>query len=141
MNSEQEKLVSDIFYRAVSETELKHIQQAGKLVLESGELFITQELAWVRRYARTSKAGRYDYLLKITTQAGTVNWLFSIGKRHQGSLSARDEYPFLSPLRRGERNAIHIKVQKGVVTYGLRSGTIEDFNRRIQNITIIEKLI
>jgi hypothetical protein len=75
MNQNQEKLTPDIFYRAVSTDELMSIRQAGKFVLGSGELFITQDLAWVQRYASTSHAGQYDYILEITTQPSTIAWL------------------------------------------------------------------
>jgi hypothetical protein len=140
MNQISKALTPDIFYRAVSTEELMSIRQVGKLVLKGGELFITQDLAWVQRYARASRAGRYDYILRIATQPSTVSWLFSIGKRHQGSRPAHDEFPLLPPLTKGEQNAVHIKVQKGVITYGLRPGTITDFNQRVQNMTIVKEL-
>lgn len=126
---------AEIFYRAVSADELIAIRQADGLVLVYTELFITQDLGWVEDYAHRSGAGRYDYILAIITQPGTTDWLFSLGKRH-GSQAARRRFPNRPVLKSGDKNAVHLKEQSGTVTYGLRSGTIAEFNRRIQRIEV-----
>ena len=126
----------EIFYRAVSTEELMRIQQTGKLVLQSGELFITQDLAWVRQYARISRAGQYDYILEIITQPNTIAWILNVGKRHN-SLAAASRFPGKPILQSGDKNSVHLKSQRGVATYGLRRGTIDSFNRRIQGISIL----
>ena len=140
MNSGQQTPMPEIFYRAVSEDELLRIQQqSGKLVLESAELFITQNLGWVERYARTSRAGRYDYILEITTQPSTIEWIFSVGRRHN-SPAAASRFIGRPILKSGDENSVHLKSQRGVSTYGLRRGTIDSFNQRIQRISILSTL-
>ena len=86
------------FYRAVSAEELIAIRQAGGLVLNGTEIFITQELKWVEDYVRRSKAGRYDYILEITTKPGTMDWILKVGKRHASSIPAQRDFSFLPIL-------------------------------------------
>ena len=133
----QDESQAEIFYRAVSTNELIVIRQAGGLTLERAELFITQDLEWVEDYVRRSKAGDYHYILAITTQSGTTDWLLSVGKRH-GSQAAKRRFPDKPVLKSGDANAVHLKEQGGTVTYGLRSGTIAEFNQRIQRIEVIK---
>ena len=137
MNHNPDESQSEIFYRSVSVDELIAIRQAGGLALMQAELFVTQDLEWVENYVRRSKAGPYDYILAITTKPGTLDWMLSVGKRHAGSKAAQEEFSFLPILRKGDRNAVHVKIQDEVVTYGLRAGTIDGFNARIQKIEIV----
>ncbi|MCZ6676487.1 MAG: hypothetical protein O7E52_04475 [Candidatus Poribacteria bacterium] len=98
-------------------------------------------MAWVEDYARHSKAGRYDYILAITTDRGTLDWMLSVGKRHAGSKPAQMDFAFLPILTKGEQNAVHVKVQNEVVTYGLRAGTVDGFNQRIQQIKVVREVV
>ncbi|MBI1926692.1 hypothetical protein HYR99_20925 [Candidatus Poribacteria bacterium] len=139
MNHNPDEPQAEIFYRAVSADELIAIRQVGGLILERAELFITQDLEWVENYVRRSKAGHYDYILAIITQVGTTDWLLSVGNRH-GSLAAQRRFPNHPVLKSGDRNAVHLKEQEGTVTYGLRSGTIDDFNQRIRRIEVIKAI-
>ncbi len=141
MNHNPDEPQSEIFYRAVSADELIAIRQAGGLALMQAELFVTQDLEWVEDYVRRSKAGPYDYILAITTQPGTLDWILSVGKRHASSKPAQQDFSFLPILTKGDQNAVHVKVQDEVVTYGLRAGTIEGFNQRIQRIEVIRELV
>ena len=131
----------EYFYRAVSADELIAIRQGGGLVLNGTEIFITQDLRWVEDYVRRSKAGRYDYILEIITNQGTIDWIFKVGKRHAGSKPAQRDFAFLPILTKGDFDAVHVKVQNQVVTYGLRTGTINGFNQQIQSIESIRELI
>ena len=131
----------EYFYRAVSAEELIAIRQAGGLVLNGTEIFITQELEWVEDYVRRSKAGRYDYILEITTNQGIMDWILKVGKRHAGSKPAQRDFSFLPILTKGDFDTVHVKVQNQVVTYGLRAGTIDGFNQQIQSIESIRELI
>jgi len=139
MNHNPDEPQSETFYRSVSADELIAIRQVGGLILERAELFITQDLEWVEHYVRRSKAGHYDYILAIITQPGTTDWLLSVGNRH-GSLAAQRRFPNHPVLKSGDRNAVHLKEQGGTVTYGLRSGTIDDFNQRIRRIEVIKAI-
>ena len=127
------------FYRAVSADELIAIRQAGGLVLNGTEIFITQDLKWVEDYVRRSKAGRYDYILEITTDQGTKDWILKVGKRHAGSKPAQRDFSFLPILTKGDLDTVHVKIQNQVVTYRLRLGTIDGFNQRIQSIESIRE--
>jgi hypothetical protein len=139
MNPKPNDSQSEIFYRAASAEELVAIRQTNGLVLVQTELFITQDMEWVAEYVRRSKAGNYDFIVAITTQQGTTDWLLSVGKRH-GSQAAKIRFPNHAPLIRGDRNSVHLKEQSGVVTYGLRTGVIAEFNRRIRRIEVAKTL-
>ena len=89
------------FYRAVLAEELHAIREAGGLVLNGTEIFITQTLKWVEDYARRSKAGHYDHILQIITNQGTIDSILTVGKRHAGNTPAQRDFSFLPILTIG----------------------------------------
>ncbi len=110
--------------------------------------------AWFRRGEGTSPNGlgdptptlRYGSLwIDKSTAPWDHSLLFKtgskVGKRHTGSKPAQQDFSFLPILTKGDLDAVHVKVQNQVVTYGLRVGTIDGFNQRIQSIESIRELV
>jgi RHS repeat-associated protein len=124
----------EVFFRAMSSNEYSKLQSNGGLSVKPNrtELFVTQSFDYVYGFANMQVG--FDIIVAFVMESGTKDALLSNGAV---SNSARELDPTLSYLphissfRKNEPNVVHLKGEKGALTYGLRHGTIGDFNSRI----------
>jgi hypothetical protein len=94
------------------------------------ELFVTQNLNYVASKS-ISDTTDYGVMVKWIMRPGTVAALLSKGGIDN---SIFDNIPVLRNLphiNEGDPDQVHIKFERGAITYGLRRNTVGLFNQRI----------
>lgn len=120
---------SQIFYRGMSNAELKGLESEGRLSVR-GESFVTQSRAYVEQLpARHPEL--YQNIVGFEMAPGTQEALVAAGARGPGLLLEEAGLGALPWIQRGMIDAVHIKAELGAITYGLRSGSADIFNSRI----------
>jgi hypothetical protein len=129
---------SETFYRAMSDVEYLQVRNnSGRLTLrETGgpgkESFVTQDSNYVATKSISDPIS-YGIMLKWRMQAGTVATLLSRGGIDNSIADNRPALRYLPHIREGDPNQVHIKYEKGAITYGLRRNTVGVFNDRIKS--------
>jgi RHS repeat-associated protein len=129
---------SELFYRAMSDAEYMQVRNnGGRLTLrETGspgrESFVTQDLNYVATKSLSDPSG-YGVMLKWRMQIGTVAALLSKGGIDNSIVYNVPALQYLPHIREGDPNQVHIKYEKGAITYGLRRNTVGIFNDRIKS--------
>jgi RHS repeat-associated protein len=129
---------SEIFYRAMSDVEYMQVRNnGGRLTLrETGspgrESFVTQDLNYVATKSISDPIS-YGIMLKWRMQVGTVAALLSRGGIDNSIANNIPALRYLPHIREGDPNQVHIKYEKGAITYGLRRNTVGLFNNQIKS--------
>ncbi|MFD9957818.1 RHS repeat-associated core domain-containing protein [Amycolatopsis sp. NPDC058986] len=126
---------SEIFYRAMSLAELESFKKQG-IWPRNGESFVTQELDYLKKAIHESNAGSYDVLVTMYTNPGTQQKLLDSGARDRGLSRemVKRGLDGLPVLQKGNVNEVHVKAERGHVTYGLRGkgeGSSAMFNSQL----------
>ncbi|MCF6424100.1 RHS repeat-associated core domain-containing protein [Amycolatopsis tucumanensis] len=131
----------EVFYRAMSNEEFASFAARG-IYPRNGESFVTKELGYIRDRIPQSKAGAYDVLVTIYTQAGTEQLLRDNGGRDDPPSREllRRGLGYLPVLQKGNVNQVHVKTEADeYLTYGLRgkgTGSSMLFNSQIVYYTV-----
>ncbi|MFE3455772.1 DNRLRE domain-containing protein [Nonomuraea sp. NPDC059194] len=114
---------NEVFYRAMSLKEFNQLGPNGEITVKGTENFVTQSREYLEglRWQTARKGGRnvdkYAVLVRYVMAPGTRDALIAVGK---------------TPDKIGhDLNSVHLKVEHGANTYGLRPGSVGVFNSRI----------
>ncbi|GAA2849888.1 hypothetical protein Acy02nite_00040 [Actinoplanes cyaneus] len=114
----------EIFYRAMSEKEFKQLGPNGEITVKGTENFVTQSRSYLEglRSRVGGRGGRnadkYTALVRFEMAPGTRDALIAAGKK---------------PEEIGQDiNAVHLKMERGSETFGLRPGSVDVFNSMIK---------
>jgi RHS repeat-associated protein len=121
---------SQIFYRGMSNAELGGVQSSGALTLRGGESFVTQERSFVEQLA-ARHPDLYQNIVAFEMTPGTREALVAAGARGPGTVIEEAGLGNLPWIEKGMTNVVYIKAERGAITYGLRSGSVNIFNNRI----------
>ncbi len=113
----------EVFYRMMSEKEYKQLGPKGEITVKGTDNFVTQSRPYLLglRNQVQSRGGRnaekYTVLVRYEMSSDVLDALIAAGKR---------------PNEIGhDLNAIHLKIERGAETFGLRPGSVDIFNSRI----------
>jgi hypothetical protein len=107
----------------MSEKEFAQLGSNGEITLRGTENFVTKSRSYleglrnntVRRGGRNAE--KYSVLVRYEMEPGTRDALIAAGKE---------------PGEIGQGlNAVHLKMERGAETFGLRPGSVDVFNSRI----------
>jgi RHS repeat-associated protein len=133
-DDEDDKDKSEVFYRAMSSGEYAKVRAAqGRLSLKSDtrELFVTQSLNYVATLSM--RDSRFPVIVKYNMILGTREALISRGAIDS---SIQEKVPALRHLPHVEQHnpdQVHLKYERGALTFGLRKNTIGIFNGGIKS--------
>lgn len=125
-----------VFYRRVSSWEMRKIQAKGGLFVTpgSGESFVSSSREYVDQLgARHPKD--YENLMVIEVSAEAMKELEKIGLRASGPLLEK-LYPNMKVMEKDRPDAVHFKAELGALNLGLRTASIEVFNKYVKSIKV-----
>ena len=93
-------------------------------------LLRTQDLAYIEQLA-ARHPDLYTHVVRFELQAGTRQTLIDIGARNSAKILEEAGLGHLPLMRRGMLDAVHIKGEGTAINFGLRSGSVDVFNRAI----------
>ncbi|GGM19757.1 DNRLRE domain-containing protein [Micromonospora yangpuensis] len=114
---------NETFYRAMSEKEFKQLGDNGEITVRGTENFVTQSRSYLGglrdRFSRRGgrNAEKYSVLVQYDMQPGTRDALIGAGKL-PGNIGQ-------------DVRSVHLKMERGFETFGLRPGSVNVFNSRI----------
>jgi len=120
---------TETFYRGMSNAEYQGVQNSGGLS-PRGESFVTQSLGYVQQLA-ARYPDLYQTIVRFDMAPGTVEALLAAGARGAGKLLDDSGLGNMQTIGKGMADVVHVKAERGAVTYGLRSGSADIFNSRI----------
>ncbi|WP_370939367.1 LamG-like jellyroll fold domain-containing protein [Amycolatopsis sp. cg13] len=126
----------EVFFRAMSRKEFESFKVNG-IVPKRTESFVTQEADYIKTRIPRFKRGEYDVVVTMFMKPGTRDMLVEHGaiSRPPAPLLEERGLGHLPTLQPGNANQVHVKAERGYVTYGLRlrdgSGTSQLYNERI----------
>jgi hypothetical protein len=121
---------SEIFYRGMSNEEFSGLKRSGSLFPANGESFVTQDVSYIEGLAAKNPR-LYQTIVGFEMAPGTRQALVSAGARAGGSLLEGPELGDLPSIQGKGSDVVHIKQERGRITYGLRPGSVDIFNERI----------
>ncbi|PWI17216.1 hypothetical protein DI272_25925, partial [Streptomyces sp. Act143] len=131
----------EVFYRVMSEKEFARLGPKGEINVR-GENFVTQESDYVtgiaERFARRGgrNAQKYTHLVRYEMHPGTRDALIAAGRGSGDNIAAIREAYGLHLDEIGESvNFVHVKMERGGLNFGLRSGSVDVFNSNILRST------
>ena len=98
---------------------------------------MTQDIAYSRQLAARHPEW-YETLLEFETRPGTRDALLAAGGRSRGRLLDSAGLEHLPPIQKAHPDVVHIKAERGFITFGLRPGSAHIFNDRIVGIEVVE---
>ena len=113
----------EVFYRAMSEKEFAQLGSKGEITVKHTENFVTQSKKYLEGLRRQSlrgggrKAKQYTVLVRYEMARGTRAALTAAGRR-PGEIGH-------------DLDVVHLKMEHGAETFGLRPGSVNIFNSRI----------
>ncbi|WP_433230023.1 polymorphic toxin-type HINT domain-containing protein [Micromonospora sp. CA-248260] len=114
---------NETFYRAMSEKEFKQLGDNGEITVRGTENFVTQSRSYLGglrdRFSRRGgrNAEKYSVLVQYDMQPGTRDALIAAGKL-PGDIGQ-------------DIRSVHLKMERGFETFGLRPESVDVFNSRI----------
>ena len=120
---------TETFYRGMSNAEYEGLQNSGGLSPQ-GESFVTQSLGFIQQLAARHPE-LYQTIIRFDMAPGTRDALLEAGARSKGNLLDEMGFGDMPAIGKGMIDVVHIKAERGAVTYGLRQGSADIFNSRI----------
>lgn len=128
---------NEIFYRGMSEREFQGLGSNGEIVPKY-ENFVTQSRDYVERLRNMNlrrggrSAEKYTRLMRYEMQAGTREALIAAGRGSGSNITAiKDAFGIDLEEIGSSKSHIHVKLERGDLNFGLRSGSADVFNSRI----------
>jgi RHS repeat-associated protein len=127
----------EVFYRGMSRAEFEgQLKTKGTLYPRNGESFVTQDLDYIRQLAARNP-NEYEVLVRFEMAPGTRDALMAAGVRDEqlSHAARRMGLEDLPTFVKGQRlpGAVHVKTELDYLTFGLRRGSVDIFNSRIQS--------
>jgi hypothetical protein len=100
------------------------------------ENFVTQDRTYIQGLAGRSEPGTYDNIVRFETRPGTRDALIDVGATSRSAaVDSNPDFAHLPRVPKGSPDIVHIKGEGDSINYGLRRGTTDVFNTRIQHIS------
>lgn len=121
------------------------MERGGEITVKKGENFVTQNKDYLdtllhnTRKKNGRKGEQYQVLVRYEMEPGARDALIVNGKGSKGNREQvlQDYGIDLEEIGSGN-DSVHVKLERGDLNYGLRTGSVDVFNSRIKGFTVTE---
>jgi hypothetical protein len=131
------------FYRAMTEPYFRQVVANNGLLTPRnfpGEIFVSQDLDYVTSYMDRPGSVKQGItaLVHYEMKAGTRDALIAAGARDANVQYPEERLMQLPVLTSKMRSVVHVKLERGAITFGLRADSIGIFNDNILSFQRLE---